>query len=100
MDKEDRWIWNLKNSNVFSVRSVYNYLTAQPIVDVPVDAKLFWHKDIPLKVVIFAWRLLRNRLPTKDNLIRRGVINNDSIMCGSSETFNHVFLHCCIFGSV
>lgn len=61
-------------------------------------------KDIPLKVVIFAWWLFRNRLSTKDNQIRRGVLNNDTCLCasgcGSLETATHLFLHCCIFGSV
>jgi len=54
--------------------------------------------------VIFAWRLFRNRLPTKDNLFRRGILNNDSRMCasrcGSLKTLNHLFLHCSTFGAV
>lgn len=31
-----------------------------------------WNKVIPSKVVGMVWRLLQNRLPTVDNLIRRG----------------------------
>jgi len=30
-----------------------------------------WHKDVLLNLSLFAWRLFRNRLPTKDNLSRR-----------------------------
>jgi hypothetical protein len=37
-----------------------------------------WHKHVPLKVSICAWRLLRNPWPTKDNLMHRGVISIDS----------------------
>jgi len=59
----------LETSNAFSIRSAYNFLTTKPIVAVPVDVKSLWHKDILLKVVIFAWRMYRNRLATKDNLI-------------------------------
>jgi len=51
--KEDQWLWNLVISNVFFVHSAYNFLTTQTTVVNPVDAKLLWHKDIPLKVVIF-----------------------------------------------
>jgi hypothetical protein len=44
------------------------------------------------------WRLLRNRLPTKDNLLRRGIIKVDSAACvaGCSvpETAFHLFLYC------
>jgi len=28
VDKEDRWLWTLKKSNVYSVRSAYNHLTS------------------------------------------------------------------------
>ncbi|XP_024642145.1 uncharacterized protein [Medicago truncatula] len=99
------WLWNLETSNAFLVCSTYNFLTAQTIVDTdPVDVELLWHKDVPLNVVIFAWRMFRNRLPTKDNLNRRGVLNNNSCLCasrcGSLETASHLFLHCFIFGSV
>jgi len=69
-----------------------------------VDGKMLWQKDIPLKVVVFAWRLFRNRLPTKDDLSRRGILNDDSCLCvagcGSLETAHHLFLHCSLFGSV
>ncbi|XP_024636145.1 uncharacterized protein [Medicago truncatula] len=79
--------------------------TTQQIVDTPVDVKSLWQKDIPLKVVIFAWRLFRNRLPTKDNLLRRGILNNNDTClcvagCDSLETANHLFLHCPLSGSV
>ena len=75
----------------------------QPIVN-PVDAKLLWHKDVPLKVVMFIWRLFCDRLPTKNNLIRHDILNNDSCLCdgrcGYLETLNHLFLHCSTFGVV
>jgi len=59
-------------------------------------------KDIPLKVVLFAWRPIRDRLPTKDNLIRRGILDSDDSLCvgGSMETSPHLFLHCQFFGEV
>jgi len=104
VNKEDNWLWTLENSNTFTVRSLYNFLTIQPQVALPVDSSSIWHKDVPLKVVLFAWRLLRDRLPTKDNLLRRGVINHDSRTCVAGcdlvESSSHLFLHCDIFGSV
>jgi hypothetical protein len=72
---------DMEKSNTFSVRSAYNFQTAQHSVDAPVDVKLLWQKYIPMKVVVFAWRLLQNRLPTKDNLLQCGVLNNDSCLC-------------------
>jgi len=94
----------LESSHSFTVHSLYNYLTIQPQVELPVDVSSIWHKDVPLKVVVFVWRLFRDRLPTKDNLLRRGVINHDSRMCVVGcdfvESSPHLFLHCTIFGSV
>lgn len=37
---------------------------------------LLWSMKIPSKFLIFSWRLLLDRLPTKNNLLIRGVINN------------------------
>jgi len=48
--------------------------------------------------------MFRDRLPTKDNLLHRGVITLDSRLClagcNSVETTTHLFLHCSTFGSV
>jgi len=100
----DRWRWALESTNTFSVRNAYKFLTLQPPLVSSVDALSLWHKDVPLKVVLFRWRMLRDRLSTKDNLFRRGVIDQASRQCvsgcGSLETSNHLFLHCNFFGSI
>jgi len=59
---------------------------------------------VSLKVSILAWRLLRDRLPTKNNLLRRGVIDAEAVMCvtgcGLEETVPHLFIHCPTFGTL
>jgi hypothetical protein len=44
------------------------------------------------------WRLLQNRLPTKDNLLRQGVINDAASTCAAGceapETSLHLFFNC------
>ena len=93
VDKDDKWLWTLESSHTFSVCKVYNFLTIQPRIASSVVASSLWHKDVPLKVVLFAWRLFWDRLPTKDNLLRRGVIDHDSrecvAGCGSVESSYH-----------
>jgi len=95
VDKDDRWLWTLETSQSFSVRSVSKFLTAKPH-DSPVAVASLWNKGTPLKVVLFAWRLFRDRLPTKENLLRRGVINHAFRACvtgcGSNEWSGHLFL--------
>jgi len=104
VDKDNRWLWNLETSHVFTVCSVYNFLTIQPHTLPSVVVSSLWNKDVPLKVVLFVWCLFRDRLPTKDNLIRRCVIDHESRLCvggcGYEETSSRLFLHCNIFGSI
>jgi hypothetical protein len=73
-----------------------------PIVEGGED--LIWHKQVPLKVSILAWRLLKDRLPTRNNLQRRGILAASDITClsgcGMEETASHIFLHCEVFGSL
>ena len=94
----------MEKSNAYYIRSAYKFQTAHVAVVALVGVKMIWQKNIPLKVVVFAWRLFQNRFPTKDNLFRRGAVNTDSCLCitGCSylETVNHLFLHCPFFGSV
>jgi len=53
-DKDDKWIWTLESSNVFSVHIAYNFITLQPPIASPVVVSSLWHKDVSLKVVLFA----------------------------------------------
>ena len=80
VDTVDRWLWSLESSHVFSVCIAYNYMTFQPPIVSTVDVSSLWHKYDPLKVVLCAWRFFRDRLPTKDNLLRHGVIGNDDML--------------------
>ncbi|XP_024626751.1 uncharacterized protein [Medicago truncatula] len=100
----DRWQWDSDYGGGYSVGGAYHHLTTQAEPpDVPLG-DLIWHKQVPLKVSIFAWRLLRDRLPTKNHLFRRGIINSEACMCvtgcGMEETTSHLFIHCTTFGSL
>ncbi|GAU37148.1 hypothetical protein TSUD_293050 [Trifolium subterraneum] len=60
--------------------------------------------QVPLKVSILAWRLLRDRLPTKVNLITRGIIVAKAQFyvsgSGAVESATHLFISCGSFGSL
>jgi hypothetical protein len=61
-----------------------------------------WLKVVPLKVNLFVWRLLLNRIPSKDNLMRRNVVPLDDCYCIGGcvviEDKNHLFVQCDVFG--
>lgn len=65
---------------------------------------MIWPKMVPLKVSLFDWRLHRNHLPTKDNLIKQGVLQNNAQLCvgecGSYKDVDHLFTRCDFFGTV
>ena len=68
---QDSWRWLLDPIQGYSVRGTYLFLTSD---DEPEDRGVVhdvWHRQVPLKVSLFAWCLLRDRLPTKINLVRR-----------------------------
>ena len=66
--------------------------------------KNVWHKLVPSKASLFAWRLLQDRIPTRSNLVRRHALQPTDIVCvggcGFSETAYHLFIGCDVFGSV
>ncbi|GAU37843.1 hypothetical protein TSUD_57030 [Trifolium subterraneum] len=100
----DRWQWQPDPENDYFVRSTYQLLTSQDSVTLGVAEGLIWHTQIPLKVSIFAWRLLRDRLPTKANLVTRDILSSEAHQCmsgcGTVESAQHLFLFCDTFGSL
>jgi hypothetical protein len=61
-------------------------------------ADLIWIKSVPLKVSVFCLTFLVDRLPTKDNLLRRGTVHSKSQLCSldcrSVESLSHLFFIC------
>jgi len=103
--QEDKWVWWLVESGVFSVKSAYEKV--KELVGLEevwseeenrVFAKL-WKSPAPSKVVALAWKVFLNRVPTKVNLALRNVLNPEvSTLCllcnGAEESSIHLFLHC------
>ena len=54
-----------------------------------------WKARIPLKIKVFFWQLLRNRLPTSENVAKRqGPATGSCAICNFSEDANHIFFRC------
>ncbi|GAU24717.1 hypothetical protein TSUD_355460 [Trifolium subterraneum] len=100
----DRWQWQPDLDDGYTVQGVYHLLTEQEAIPLDAAAGLIWHPQVPLKVSILAWRLLRDRLPTKANLITRGILPSATHLCvsgcGEVETVQHLFHSCSTFGSL
>jgi len=100
----DRWVWLPDPSNGYTVRGAYNLLTSQAPSDMVSVVDLVWHHQVHLKVSVFAWSLINDRLPTKSNLLARGILAHDMSVCvagcGDYESAQHLFLSCNTFGSL
>ncbi|KAK2449586.1 hypothetical protein QL285_008771 [Trifolium repens] len=98
------WQWRPDPDMGYTVRGAYQLLTTQAPVTMDDAAKLVWHPLVPLKVSIFAWRLQRDRLPTKANLVTRGILSTVAHSCvsgcGEVESAHHLFLSCSMFGHI
>jgi len=100
----DVWQWRPNVVNGYTVCDVYHMLMRQEMHDRDEVTDAIWHRNAPLKVSICVWRLLHNKWPTKDNLVRRGIIQSNSQLCvsgcGNNETADHLAIHCPIFGEL
>ncbi|GLT79003.1 hypothetical protein SLA2020_505170 [Shorea laevis] len=68
----DKWKWVHNSNGDYTVKATYNFLSSIDVVLEKKWCKLIWGRYIPSKVSIFGWRLLLNRLATKENIFRRG----------------------------
>jgi hypothetical protein len=66
-----------------------------------VESKAFaslWKSLAPSKIIAFAWQLLLDKIPSRNNLLRRHILlpaNDRCVWCGSeSETVMHIFIYC------
>ncbi|XP_057806191.1 uncharacterized protein LOC131021118 [Salvia miltiorrhiza] len=95
------WRWKATPDGFFTTKSAYDLLAAtreeQQVQ--PLEMAKVWKAPTPHKAKVTAWRCLRNRLATCDNLrrinIQIGVEERWCNACVSSEeTTEHLFLHC------
>ena len=94
---KDTLIWNGEHDGVFSVKSAYSTLCSQENNGPQDIFSSLWLATTVPKALFTAWRILLGRLPTFDNLIRRGMVVNSPlcVFCKETqETTQHLFLEC------
>lgn len=99
----DSFIW-WRNKHGFSVKRNYQVIQAVFDIDVQMDESIIhlfdmlWITNVPRKILIFGWRLLLNRLPTRVALSNKGVINGShNLVCPFcfvvEESLPHLFFN-------
>ncbi|XP_058774257.1 uncharacterized protein LOC131648523 [Vicia villosa] len=96
------FLWCINLEKEFSVASISNIVSvSKSFAWAPYLfnlLKVMWELKIPPKLKVFAWRFFIERLPSKDQLMKRGVntfTNTDCVFCGNHpENFSHLFFNC------
>ncbi|GAU25614.1 hypothetical protein TSUD_260480 [Trifolium subterraneum] len=97
---EGSWVWTLDPTGNYSVKSAYLAITS--VEAAPEQNSLLtrvWKSWAPSKVIVFSWQLLQDRVPTRQNLLRRRVFREASMsfcaLCGDFvESVDHLFITC------
>jgi hypothetical protein len=95
---KDRLIWLDDSSKCYSVKSAYKVLTEDNNMGNQTPYKKVWHKLVPLKVAVFGWQVFQDRIPSKVNLCKRGIIDSSAVNCamhcGRVESSSHILFDC------
>jgi hypothetical protein len=104
VDTEDSWVWNPDVVGGYSVKTLYIHLERVSVPHAILSHsaqfvfKHIWKTAVPSKVCVLAWQLVLDKIPTRENLCRRGILTNDANVCllcnGVAESTRHLFLHC------
>ncbi|GJS86722.1 RNA-directed DNA polymerase, eukaryota [Tanacetum coccineum] len=93
--QHDKLRWTLDSSDEFSVSSARYFLDGRSLFRGGSSNR--WNNFVPPKLNILLWRIGLARIPTRDNLVSRGIVLNTSlcpVCCTSLETVEHVFADC------
>ncbi|XP_058755974.1 uncharacterized protein LOC131629195 [Vicia villosa] len=102
--EEDGFKW-WRHASGFSVSNAYDSFSLCVVPDFSLESSFrvafssLWKTKVPSRILIFGWRLIWNRLPTKVELAKRGILVNPSeIRCpfclNFEEDLNHLFFEC------
>ncbi|XP_074360336.1 uncharacterized protein LOC141700491 [Apium graveolens] len=90
--RRDRILWNNFIGPV-SLSHMWDTLRTRAVA--PSWIKLVWHKYAVPKFSINLWLIMRQRLLTRDRMVRFGFnVNPDCFLCNDRETHEHLFINC------
>ncbi|XP_058750272.1 uncharacterized protein LOC131623289 [Vicia villosa] len=78
--ENNRWMWRHARDDSFSMVSVYQAITSSSLTSdetveiVVLTPSAIWESWGPFKVMVFSWKLLRDKFSSKKNLFKQNVI--------------------------
>lgn len=89
---EPRWKW--AKDGKYTVKTFYVMYEEGPHVISSISK--FWKIKAPMRVMVFGWLMLHNKILTVDNLVKRGweLVNRCCLCREQAETVKHLFRNC------
>ena len=89
IDREGEVVWSMSNNGNFSIKYVWEKMRRR-------NSAVTWHKDSIPRCSFISWLACKNRLRTKEMLLRWGLIEGSRcVLCGrAEETRDHSFFQC------
>lgn len=92
--QQDIMTWNWTKDGRFTVKTFYDAMEQGPYI----QQKIYkiWKLKAPTRVTIFTWLMIRNKILTVDNLVKRGwnMVNRCCLCKSQEETVHHLFADC------
>ncbi|KAL8511493.1 hypothetical protein ACS0TY_018046 [Phlomoides rotata] len=102
-DGTDEWRWIHSSNGMFSSSIAYRKLEERDETDTHGATKdsafdRLWSSLAPKRHQSIVWKVLKGRMPTRDQLRKRGIIPEDGdatcVLCSEQEeNITHVFFH-------
>ena len=94
---KDSYIWKGSSSGRYAASLYCKYMLNAQVSDKELW-KMVWMGLAPPKVEVFCWRLVRERIATKDQLVKRGLLERRQAVCvfcnTEMESVDHLFFSC------
>ncbi|XP_058776930.1 uncharacterized protein LOC131651276 [Vicia villosa] len=100
----DKYVWSLGGHEGFKVKEYYWKLQEDGdgdgmVMENRTAINIIWKACMPSKVQIFAWRMLKHRIPTRSQLKHINIIEDDEdcrcvFGCPIIEDTQHLFMDC------
>jgi hypothetical protein len=93
-DEPDALIWKYNSSGRYSVQSLCGIVNDRGVKQI--FTPLVWKLQVPPRIHIFLWLLSKNKILTRDNLVKRKKIDDlTCLFCSELESAKH-FFECCV----
>ncbi|XP_057811338.1 uncharacterized protein LOC131025559 [Salvia miltiorrhiza] len=101
--KNDEWRWKPNSNGLYTVKSAYKLIRGDRASSRlrlnKQEFQMIWRALVPHKMKITAWRIVKGRVATFENLLRRHIqlppSSTNCIFCKShTEDMNHLFFTC------